>query len=100
MSENRTSRIVIVGASAAGLRAAARARRRLPAARILVIDQGAFISYGACGMPYFVSGDIQSVDKLRETPYGLIRDPDFFRSAKDLEGIPVYPLDLGLSDNL
>jgi NADPH-dependent 2,4-dienoyl-CoA reductase/sulfur reductase-like enzyme/rhodanese-related sulfurtransferase len=38
-------------------------------------------------MPYFVSGDIQSVDKLRETPYGLIRDPDFFRSAKGLEVI-------------
>jgi len=85
MSENRTSQILIVGASAAGLRAAARARRRLPAARILVIDQGVFISYGACGMPYFVSGDIQSVDKLRETPYGLVRDPDFFRVAKDLE---------------
>jgi NADPH-dependent 2,4-dienoyl-CoA reductase/sulfur reductase-like enzyme/rhodanese-related sulfurtransferase len=85
MTENQICRIVVVGASAAGLRAAARARRRLPDAKIVVIDQGAFISYGACGMPYFVSGDIESVDKLRETSYGLIRDPDFFRTAKDLE---------------
>jgi NADPH-dependent 2,4-dienoyl-CoA reductase/sulfur reductase-like enzyme/rhodanese-related sulfurtransferase len=38
-------------------------------------------------MPYFVSGDIHSADKLRETPYGLIRDPVYFRSAKDVEVI-------------
>ncbi|MFC2060098.1 FAD-dependent oxidoreductase [Chloroflexota bacterium] len=87
MSENQTTRIVVVGASAAGLRAAARARRRLPTAEIIVIDKDAFISYGACGMPYFVSGDIASADKLRETSYGLIRDPDFFRLAKGLEVI-------------
>ncbi|OGO01255.1 MAG: hypothetical protein A2Y59_01810 [Chloroflexi bacterium RBG_13_52_14] len=79
--------IIVVGASAAGLRAAARARRRLPALKILVIDQGSFISYAGCGMPYFLSGDIQSVDKLRTTPYGLIRDVDFFREAKGLEVI-------------
>ena len=87
MSENQCMRIIVVGASAAGLRAAARARRRLPDARILVIDQSTLISYGACGMPYFVSGDIHSADKLRETPHGLIRDPAYFRSAKDIEVI-------------
>ncbi len=80
-------RIIVVGASAAGLRAAARARRRLPSAEVLVIDQDRFISYAACGMPYFVSGDIHSADKLRETPHGLIRDPAYFRSAKDIEVI-------------
>ena len=87
MSENQTTRIIVVGASAAGLRAAARARRRLPNAQILVIDKESFISYGACGMPYFVSGDIPSANKLRETPYGLIRDPDFFRLVKGLDVI-------------
>ncbi len=87
MNENQGSRIIVVGASAAGLRAAARARRLLSNAKILVIDQDTYISYAACGMPYYVSGDIQNVDKLRETAYGLVRDPDFFRSAKDLEVI-------------
>ncbi len=87
MSQTQATQIVVVGASAAGLRAAARVRRRLPTAGILVIDQGALISYGACGMPYFVSGDIHSADKLRETPYGLVRDSDFFRSAKGIEVI-------------
>lgn len=87
LSKNDAIRIVTVGANAAGLRAAARAKRLLPNATVTVIDQGTFISYGACGMPYFVSGDIGAADKLRETAYGVIRDPDFFRKAKGLEVI-------------
>ena len=78
-------RVVAVGANAAGLRAAARAKRLLPDAAVTVIDRGKFISYGACGMPYLVSGDIETADKLRETAYGVIRDSDFFRKAKGLE---------------
>ena len=87
MGTRDAMRIVVVGASAAGLRAASRSKRLLPKANVIVIDRGRFISYGACGMPYFVSGDIGSADKLRETAYGVIRDPDFFRKAKGLEVI-------------
>jgi NADPH-dependent 2,4-dienoyl-CoA reductase/sulfur reductase-like enzyme/rhodanese-related sulfurtransferase len=85
MSKKDAIQIVAVGANAAGLRAAARAKRLLPNAVVTVIDRGKFISYGACGMPYLVSGDIETADKLRETAYGVIRDPDFFRKAKGLE---------------
>ena len=85
MNKKDAIRIVAVGANAAGLRAAARAKRLLPDAAVTVIDRGKFISYGACGMPYLVSGDIETADKLRETAYGVIRDPDFFRKAKGLE---------------
>ncbi len=85
MESTGSLKVVVIGASAAGLRAACRARRLLGKAKITVIDQGSYISYGACGMPYFVSGDIENVDKLRSTPYGLVRDPDFFSAAKDLE---------------
>lgn len=84
MSQQDT-KIVIIGANAAGLRAGARAKRLMPNASITVIDQGAYISYGACGMPYVVSGDIEDPDELRKTAYGVVRDPDFFRSAKGLE---------------
>ena len=87
MSTNPVTHIFVIGASAAGLRAAARARRCLPSAKVAVIDQDNFISYGACGMPYFVSGEIQTADKLRQTAYGKMRDPDFFRSVKDVEVI-------------
>ena len=85
LSRSDAIRIVVIGANAAGLRAASRAKRLLPKADVTVLDHGRFISYGACGMPYFVSGDIGSADKLRETAYGVIRDPEFFRKAKGLE---------------
>ncbi len=87
MSENQAYDIIVVGASAAGLRAAARARRLLSNAKILVIDEDTYISYAACGMPYYVSGDIDNADKLRKTAYGIVRDPEYFRTAKGLEVI-------------
>jgi len=87
MSENQAYDVIVVGASAAGLRAAARARRLLSNAKILVIDEDTYISYAACGMPYYVSGDIENADKLRETAYGIVRDPEYFRTAKGLEVI-------------
>jgi len=87
VSEKGIDRIVVIGASAAGLRAASRARRLLTDASVTVIDEASFISYGACGMPYFVSGDIESADKLRHTTYGVIRDPEYFLSTKDIEVI-------------
>lgn len=85
MSKNQAYDIIVVGASAAGLRAAARARRLLSNAKIMVIDEDTYISYAACGMPYYVSGDIDNADKLRETAYGIVRDPEYFRTAKGIE---------------
>ena len=85
MTEAESKRIVVVGASAAGLRAAARAKRLLPSAEVTVVDAGKFISYGACGMPYFVSGDIQGVGALMNTAWGTMRDADFFEEVKALK---------------
>ncbi len=97
MASENSQRIVVVGASAAGLKAAARARRLLPATQITVLDERTFISYGACGLPYFLSGDIENLDKLRETSYGAVRDPEFFAAVKDLQvltGIRAARIDL------
>jgi NADPH-dependent 2,4-dienoyl-CoA reductase/sulfur reductase-like enzyme/rhodanese-related sulfurtransferase len=78
-------RILVLGANAAGLKAAARARRLMPRARITVVDQREFISYGACGLPSVLSGEIERLDALRETGYGALRDAAFFRSVKDID---------------
>ena len=80
-----SDRIVVIGASAAGLRAAARARRLLPEREIVVLDGRQEISVGACGLPYYLSGDIGNVVELRNTPWGAIRDAEFFRQAKGVE---------------
>ncbi|MFC1556877.1 FAD-dependent oxidoreductase [candidate division KSB1 bacterium] len=76
--------IIVIGASAAGLKAACRARRLLPQSEVTVIESGKYISYAACGLPYYLSGDIEDFDDLRKTPYELIKDPDYFASIKDV----------------
>ena len=49
-------RIVVVGGVAAGMSAASRAKRQNPDAEVVVFERGEFISYGACGLPYVLSG--------------------------------------------
>ena len=80
-----SEKIVVIGAAAAGLRAAARAKRLMPEAEITVLDAAEVISSGACGLPYFVSGDIQGLKALRATAWGAVRDPQFFAAAKALD---------------
>jgi NADPH-dependent 2,4-dienoyl-CoA reductase/sulfur reductase-like enzyme/rhodanese-related sulfurtransferase len=84
MSET-TKRIVIVGASAAGLRCACRVKRLQPHWPVTVVEAKPVFSYGACGMPYVLSGDIEELAALRRTPYGVERDENFFAGAKGVE---------------
>jgi len=84
MSED-SKRVVIVGASAAGLRCACRLRRLQPKWSITVVEAGEIFSYGACGMPYVLSGDIEELGALRRTPYGVERDADYFAAVKSVE---------------
>lgn len=49
-------RLVVIGGNAAGMSAAARARRIAAAAEIVVCEKGPQVSYGACGLPYFAEG--------------------------------------------
>ena len=79
------SRIVVVGASAAGLRCACRIKRLRPSSSVQVVEARRVFSYGACGMPYVLSGDIEELAALRRTPYGRERDADFFGAAKGIE---------------
>lgn len=57
-------KIIIVGGVAAGATAAARARRLCGDCEITIIERGAYVSYANCGLPYFISGDIQKRSKL------------------------------------
>jgi NADPH-dependent 2,4-dienoyl-CoA reductase/sulfur reductase-like enzyme/rhodanese-related sulfurtransferase len=79
-------KILVVGGVALGPKAACRCKRLMPDAEVVLVDENVFISYGGCGIPYYVSGEIQNLDDLRSTPYNTVRDPDFFR---DMKGITV-----------
>lgn len=65
-------RLVIIGGVAAGMSAAAKAKRVNPDLEIKVFTEGQYISYAACGLPYFIGDKIKEVDKL------FARDRDFF----------------------
>ncbi|WP_449243869.1 FAD-dependent oxidoreductase [Desulfobacca acetoxidans] len=80
MAENL--KIVVVGGVAAGPKAAARARRCDPQAEITVLEKGQFISYGACGLPYLIGGQVPDLKELLATPVGVMRNADFFRAVK------------------
>jgi NADPH-dependent 2,4-dienoyl-CoA reductase/sulfur reductase-like enzyme len=60
-----TERLVVVGGDAAGMSAAAQARRlRGDALEVVAFERGRYVSYSACGIPYWVGGDVGSADEL------------------------------------
>jgi len=75
----RQNNIVIIGGTACGPKAGARARRCDPQARITIVEQGEDLSTATCGLPYYVSGVIDSEGKL------VVRQPDFFRDVMNME---------------
>ncbi len=77
--------IVVIGAVAAGPKAACRFKRLEPESSVTIIDQARLISYGGCGIPYFVSGDVSDPDHLRSTSFNMLRDEKFFRDTKDIQ---------------
>lgn len=77
-----TEQIVIIGGVAAGPKTACRLKRLKPEAEITLIDRDSLISYGGCGIPYFVSGDVSDEKELRSTSFHMVRDERFFLQAK------------------
>jgi NADPH-dependent 2,4-dienoyl-CoA reductase/sulfur reductase-like enzyme len=61
-----TERLVVIGGDAAGMTAAATARRRVPAGQldIVAFEKGNYTSYSACGIPYLIGGLVSDVDAL------------------------------------
>ena len=71
--------LVVIGGVAAGLSAAARARRIDPRLEIIVLEKGPVISYGACGLPYFVEGRVRDVKEL------ITYTPEYFRKQRNID---------------
>ncbi|MFD6161168.1 FAD-dependent oxidoreductase [Nocardia sp. NPDC060256] len=69
-------RLVVIGGDAAGMSAASQARRLKGAGElaIVVFERGRFTSFSACGIPYWVGGDVLDRDAL------IARTPEEHRS--------------------
>jgi NADPH-dependent 2,4-dienoyl-CoA reductase/sulfur reductase-like enzyme/rhodanese-related sulfurtransferase len=72
-------RIVVIGGTACGTKAAARARRCDPSARITIIEQKENLSTSTCGLPYYVANVIKKESDL------VARPNDYFRDVMDME---------------
>ncbi|MGW0190485.1 FAD-dependent oxidoreductase [Streptomyces sp. NPDC003362] len=95
-------RLVVIGGDAAGMSAASQARRLKDAdeLEIVAFERGNFTSYSACGIPYWVGGDVAERDEL------IARTPEEHRARGidvrlrtevteiDLDGRRVHARDL------
>lgn len=73
------STFVVIGGDAAGMSAASKAKRDDPDIDVIVFEKGEWVSYGACGLPYYVKGDIQSLEDL------VSITPEEFREQRDID---------------
>ncbi|AQQ54655.1 FAD-dependent oxidoreductase [Planococcus lenghuensis] len=70
---------VIIGGDAAGMSAAMQIVRKGENAEVLTLEKGETYSYGQCGLPYTISGQIPSTDRL------IARTPETFREKYGID---------------
>ncbi|MBN8204817.1 FAD-dependent oxidoreductase [Microbacterium esteraromaticum] len=72
-------RVIIIGGVAGGMSAATRLRRLDESAEIIVIEQGDYVSFANCGLPYYVGGVIPERQAL------LLQTPESLRARFELD---------------
>ncbi len=70
-----SERLIVIGADAAGMTAASQARRRNRNLEVIAFEKSGFASYAACGEPYYIAGDVDTIDQL------VARTPEQFAKA-------------------
>lgn len=68
-------KIIIIGAEAAGASAAAKAKRALPDAIVTVYEKTDVVSFGACGLPYFIGNQFTDENEM------ISRTPEQFQQS-------------------
>jgi len=81
----KRKRIVVIGGSAAGPKAAAKARRIDNDAEIIILQKDADLSMASCGYPYYIGGYFDERSQLLCTPAGIVRSPAFYLNVKDID---------------
>ena len=68
-------KVIIIGGVAAGMSAAAKFKRLSPNDDVVVYEKGDIVSFGACGLPYYVGGFFDDSNEM------IARTPEAFREA-------------------
>ena len=77
--------VVVIGGVSAGPKAAARLKRLVPDAKVTLIERGHDISYGGCGLPYFIGSTVKQLSDLMTTSWDAVRTPEFMKATKDID---------------
>ncbi len=77
-------RIIVIGGSAAGPKAASKARRMDENAEVTIIQKASDLSMASCGYPYYIGGFFNDRNQLLCSPAGVVRDSKFFLNAKNI----------------
>jgi NADPH-dependent 2,4-dienoyl-CoA reductase/sulfur reductase-like enzyme len=70
---------VVIGGDAAGMSAASKIMREQPSAHVIVFERTEHISYSACGMPYWISGVVDSDRNL------IVLTPEIARKKRGID---------------
>jgi len=81
---NETKRIIVIGGSAAGPKAASKARRLDENAEVTIFQKTSDLSMASCGYPYYIGGFFDDRNQLLCSPAGVVRDSRFFWNAKKI----------------
>ena len=68
-------KVIIIGGIAAGMSAAAKFKRLSPKDDVVVYEKGDIVSFGACGLPYYVGGFFEDSREM------IARTPEEFRES-------------------
>ncbi len=71
--------LLIIGGVAAGTSAGAAAKRQDRTLDVLIVQKERFISYGGCGLPYYIEGVVDDINSVIEFT------PEKFREKKGVE---------------
>lgn len=72
-------RYVVIGGVAAGMSAASKIRNLDSSAQITVFQKNGYVSYSACGIPFFIEGIVPSSDNL------VVYDAKFFKEKRNID---------------
>lgn len=72
------TKIIVVGGVAGGATAASQLRRLNPEIEIVIYERYHDISYGSCGMPYYIGGEVKKWDSLVNMTPEKFKEKDVF----------------------
>ena len=73
-------KVVIIGAVAAGTKTAAKLKRELgDECEVTLLEKHPYISYSGCGLPYYVGGEVDNIEKL------YTNTPDEYKKVTDVD---------------